>query len=384
MALDYKKKSDYWDQKRREQATPRKRSDRKRIEVSTSVSKGMLIPDEGEPITLRAKSKHPEMTRKPERERIHIKKRGSGPQAATRRKEFEIVPDAPPVEHRVDPIRAKERRKVSQKRAERYRRVQRANIRTVIVIIVVGVIAAFALGSLVMFLRSPFFTITQYTVRGASHLTTANVLSHVKTDENTSLLPLNTKEVREELLAYPWIADAQIKKRLPSTLEITITERVPIGIVSMVNGERWVIASDGIWLGVAEEIEEGVRATDPDGEQVAVTIKKEKLITIEDISPVESHYGSLAQSEEVLNAIEVLGGIDAELRALVLTISAPEIALTKITTVDHVEILIGSSKDIEEKSKIARELLDEQAGKVTLINVRSVDKPTSRGLPDTE
>jgi len=383
MTLDYKKKSDYWDQKHKDQVAPRRRTERKKVEVSTSVSKKVLTSDDGEPITLRARSKYPELTRKPVHERIQIKKRGSRPQVARRRKEFEVVPDAPPVEHHSDPIRAQERRKVSQKRVERQRRVQRTNIRTVIIIIVVGIIMAFALGSLVMFLRSPYFTITNYTVKGTSYLTSTNVLSHVETDENTSLLPLNTKAVEEALLVNPWIAEVSIKKRLPSSLEITITERAPIAIVSMVNGESWVIASDGIWLGKVSATENEMRAIDPSGEQTAVSINKEKLVTIEDISPVENFYGSLAQSDEVTNAIEVLNGLDAQLRDQVQTISAPEISLTKITTNEHVEILIGSSKDIKEKSRIALELLNEKKGKVTLIDVRSVAKPVYRGL-DTE
>ncbi|MCL2491918.1 MAG: FtsQ-type POTRA domain-containing protein [Coriobacteriia bacterium] len=380
MALDYKKKSEYWDQKRKEEIKPRRRSERKRVEVSTSVPKKVLSADEGEKVVLRAKTKYPEMTHKPERQRIQIKKRESRPVAAKRREGFEIVPDAPPVEHDVDPVRAKERRKVSQKRIERQRRIQRSNIRTVFLILIGGIILAALVGSLLAFLRSSFFAITEYSVKGTNYLTASNVLSYLKTDQRTSLLTLDASVVEESLLVNPWIKKATISKRIPSSLEITIEERVPIGIVSMVNEERWVIADDGTWLGKVIEDGEELWAIDPDAVHPRIALEPDSLIIIEDISPTPNTLGTLATSDEVLNAIEVLRGIDASLFEQVQSMSAPEIPLTKIITNEHVEILVGGAKDAYEKSKIALALLKEHEGKVTLIDVRSVDKPTWRGL----
>ncbi|MCL2818742.1 MAG: FtsQ-type POTRA domain-containing protein [Actinomycetia bacterium] len=383
MALDYKKRSDYWEQKRKVETTPRRRHQRKRVEVSTSVPKEMLAADGGEKVVLRAKSKYPEMTHKPERQKIQVKKRESRPKAAKRRAGFEIVPDAPPVEHDADPIRAKERRKVNQKRIERQRRVQRTNIRTVVVIIVTGIILAALLGSVVAFLRSPYFAIDDYTVKGTNYLTSSNVLSYIETDEQTSLLALDAAQLEESLLVNPWVLEATINKKIPSTLEVVIVERKPAGIVSMVNKESWLVSEDGIWLGQVIRDGESIAAVDPAGEHPDITLDESVLIVIEDISPTENTFGTPVQSEEVINAIEVLQGLDSGLREQVQTLSAPEIPLTKIITQEHVEILVGSSKDIAEKSKIALALLKEHEGKVTLIDVRSVDKPTWRGL-DTE
>jgi hypothetical protein len=151
----------------------------------------------------------------------------------------------------------------------------------------------------------------------------------------------------------------------------------------MVGLERWVIAHDGVWLGKAVVQHDTIEAIDPDAVHPQVRIEESSLIVIEDISPIENLFGSATQSAEVLNAIAVLEGIAPELKEMVSTMSAPEIPLTKIITEDHVEILIGNSQNALDKSKIALELLKEHEGAVTLIDVRSVDKPTWRGL-DTE
>jgi len=386
MALDYKKKSDYWDQKRKDATTPRPsrvRSDRRRIEVSTSVPKEILAGEDGEQVDLQPNATVTGHIDKPERHRIEIKRRNTRPAPARRREEFEVVPDAPEVELEVDPIRARERRKVAQKRTERQKRVQRSNLRTVVSILVVGILLALALGSLVAFLRSPFFAIREYNVTGTRYLTSSNVLSYVKTDERTSILPLDTDAIVEALLANPWIASATVTKHLPSTLEIAITERTPVAIVSMVNAERWLIASDGVWLGKVSTADGVEQAFDPSGAHPPVALDKDRLVSIEDITPAENTFGTLSQSAEVINAIEVIEGLEPALLAQVEIISAPEISLTKLITTDHIEILFGNSRDAREKSKIALELLRLHADKITLINVRSIDKPTWRGL-DTD
>jgi len=388
MALDYKKKSDYWEQRRKAATTPRpprQTHARRRVEVSTSVPKEMLVSEGDEPVDLRAKSKHPGRIKKPERQHIQVRKRTTRPQVARRREDFEIVPDAPEVEIDVDPIRAQERRKVARKQTERQKRVQQSNMRTVVTILVVGIVLAILMGSLVAFLRSPFFAISEYSVTGSTYLTSSNVLSYVKTDVQTSILALDARRIEEALLTNPWISQATVTKNLPSSLEIAIVERQPAGIVSMVNAERWVVATDGIWLGRVDKDGKVTQAFDPDGVHPPVTLDKERLISIEDITPAEVIYGTLAQSPEVINAIEVLVGIGPALLEQTEIISAPEISLTKIITTEHIEILIGSSRDIAEKSRIALDLLQQHGDKVTLINVRSIDKPIVRGLDiDTE
>jgi len=380
MALDYKKKSDYWDKKHKTATAPRPRKDRKRVEVSTSVPRDLLTVDDGEQVTLRTKSRYPHLAKKPEEGIISVKKRGVRPQTVRRREDFDVTPDIPEFEHKVDPIRAKERRKVSQKKLERQKRVKRGNVRTVIAIISAGVALAFLLGSLALFLRSPFFAISSYPVSGTESLTSATVLSYVQTDEDTSLLALNKKEVEQAIAVNPWIASAKIKKELPSTLQIHIEERIPAGIVEMVNGQRWVASTDGIWLG--EVIPEGddTYAVDPSGVHPQVPIRVADLIVIEDISPAENIYGAPINLEEVLNAIEILKLVEPEFSKLIKSISSPEISRTKITTKDNIEILFGSARDGQEKSRIALAILKEHKGQVTLINVRSVDNPALRGL----
>ncbi|MBU4555302.1 MAG: hypothetical protein KJ747_00320, partial [Actinobacteria bacterium] len=83
------------------------------------------------------------------------------------------------------------------------------------------------------------------------------------------------------------------------------------------------------------------------------------------------------------NALRVWKALSSELRAKTRTISAPSVDKTALMTTDDIAIFMGSSEDIERKDLVARRILEEQAGKVVSINVRTVDRPTWRGV-DTE
>jgi hypothetical protein len=90
--------------------------------------------------------------------------------------------------------------------------------------------------------------------------------------------------------------------------------------------------------------------------------------------------GRLTTSEPLLNAVKVLTGISPALRAMVTSVAAPTIDGTALTTVDHVEIVIGEAIDLPTKDALARRILTEQQGKVVSIDVRITDRPTWRGL----
>ena len=76
----------------------------------------------------------------------------------------------------------------------------------------------------------------------------------------------------------------------------------------------------------------------------------------------------------------MLNGISRTLAATVLSVSAPTIDGTALSTADHVEIVFGEAVDLTTKDALARRILTEQKGKVVSIDVRITDRPTWRGL----
>ena len=51
-------------------------------------------------------------------------------------------------------------------------------------------------------------------------------------------------------------------------------------------------------------------------------------------------------------------------------------------TTDNVEIMIGRAEQLREKSVLALEIMAEQGSSVVFIDVRSLERPVSRGLGD--
>ena len=67
-------------------------------------------------------------------------------------------------------------------------------------------------------------------VRGNQRLSTGEVLALVDGLRGQNILAIGINEWQQKLLASPWVENATIRRVLPSTLEIMVHERVPMGI----------------------------------------------------------------------------------------------------------------------------------------------------------
>lgn len=67
-------------------------------------------------------------------------------------------------------------------------------------------------------------------VRGNQRLSTGEVLSLVEGLRGQNILAVRLDDWQKKLLASPWVEGATIRRVLPSTLEITVHERQPMGV----------------------------------------------------------------------------------------------------------------------------------------------------------
>lgn len=67
-------------------------------------------------------------------------------------------------------------------------------------------------------------------IRGNQRLSTGEVLALVDGLRGQNILAIGINEWQQKLLASPWVESATIRRVLPSTLEIMVHERVPMGI----------------------------------------------------------------------------------------------------------------------------------------------------------
>jgi cell division septal protein FtsQ len=90
--------------------------------------------------------------------------------------------------------------------------------------------------------------------------------------------------------------------------------------------------------------------------------------------------GKQVASPTLRNALAVLAGVAPDLATTVVAVNARTVDQTALVTKDNVEILFGSADEMPKKDVIARQILAAQRGKVVFIDVRSTDRPVSRGI----
>lgn len=77
---------------------------------------------------------------------------------------------------------------------------------------------------------APVLQVGHIVVHGLTRLSSGEALALVDGLRGQNILLLRLEPWRETLLSSPWVEDATIRRVLPSTLEITVRERTPMGI----------------------------------------------------------------------------------------------------------------------------------------------------------
>jgi cell division protein FtsQ len=82
-------------------------------------------------------------------------------------------------------------------------------------------------------------------VHGNERLSKGEVLAVLNGLRGQNLLWADLDAWRAKLLASPWVRDASLRRSLPSTVEVVISERSPIGI-GRFNGDMYLIDERGV------------------------------------------------------------------------------------------------------------------------------------------
>jgi cell division protein FtsQ len=98
---------------------------------------------------------------------------------------------------------------------------------------------------------TPLFHAKTITVRGERRLSEQRVLRIAGIGPGTNLFHLDVKDAERRLERNPWVADAVITTRLPSTVSVTVSERRPVGLTRSADGHLLYVANDGSVLGRA-------------------------------------------------------------------------------------------------------------------------------------
>jgi cell division septal protein FtsQ len=82
-------------------------------------------------------------------------------------------------------------------------------------------------------------------VRGNDRLSKGEVLAVLNGLRGESLVWTDLDRWRTRLLASPWVRDAALRRSLPSTVEVVVSERQPIGI-GRINGDMYLVDERGV------------------------------------------------------------------------------------------------------------------------------------------
>ena len=87
--------------------------------------------------------------------------------------------------------------------------------------------------------------IDRIVVRGNERLSSGEVLAVLNGLRGESLVWTDLDAWRRRLLASPWVRDAALRRSLPSTVEVVVSERQPIGI-GRIDGDLYLVDERGV------------------------------------------------------------------------------------------------------------------------------------------
>jgi cell division septal protein FtsQ len=113
------------------------------------------------------------------------------------------------------------------------------------IVTVLGLMAYGGWRATALVLGAPALQVAHVAVSGNDRLSTGEILALVEGLEGRNLLTVKLDRWRERLLSSPWVEEATLRRILPSTVDIVIRERRPIGVARL-KRELYLVDARGI------------------------------------------------------------------------------------------------------------------------------------------
>lgn len=126
------------------------------------------------------------------------------------------------------------------KRSTRVRAVWRV-ARTVVAVVL---IAYAGYRSFALVVAAPALQVRHITVHGNVRLSSGEVQAILEGLRGSSILTADLDQYRRRLSGSPWVADAGLRRVLPSTVEVFVSERRPIGLCRL-GGDLYLVDRRG-------------------------------------------------------------------------------------------------------------------------------------------
>lgn len=111
--------------------------------------------------------------------------------------------------------------------------------------VVLGVAVYGGWRAIALVLGAPVLQVSRITMRGNERLSSGEVLALVDGLDGSNILTVDLAEWQARLLASPWVEAAQLRRVLPSRVDIELRERRPIGLARL-RGSIYLVDAHGV------------------------------------------------------------------------------------------------------------------------------------------
>jgi cell division protein FtsQ len=245
----------------------------------------------------------------------------------------------------IEQARREAKRRVQGKPSEDSKSTARGAVRGLKLVVWTVVLVALFVGLGLLLYFTPIMSARNVVITGLGAVTQDEVIAAAAVKQGTPLLQINTDDVAERVATIRRVASARVQREYPSSLRITVVERVPI---------------------VVKDYPDGPHLFDRDGVDFATAPPPPNLPYLEADNPGPSDPPTKA-------ALAVMTALRPEVAGQVARVSAPSVAAITLTLVDGREVVWGTTDRTEEKAQKLAALLT-QPGRT--YDVSSPDLPT--------
>jgi cell division protein FtsQ len=245
----------------------------------------------------------------------------------------------------IENARREAKRRVVGKPPEQARRPARGLIRGLKALLWSALVSVIAVGLGLLLYFTPIMAARSTVILGLNTIPQEEVLQAAAVVPDTPLLQIDTDAVAERVATIRRVASARVQREYPSTLRITIVERVPV---------------------VVKDYPDGPHLFDRDGVDFATDTPPLGLPYLDADNPGPTDAPTKA-------ALQVLLALRPEVAGQVGRIAAPSVASITLTLIDGREVIWGTTDRTEEKALKLGALLT-QPGRT--YDVSSPDLPT--------
>ena len=231
-------------------------------------------------------------------------------------------------------------------------RQKKWNVMESVLFVIIVLVTGFIL------LNSPVFEVRKVLVRGNNFLDEEKILAVADIGLGVNIFKLKIADITSNLKQLPMIKETQVARSLPSSVVITVVERVPLGLLPAKEGFIKV-DEDGVYLA-------GAGAGTPG------------LPVITGVEVDLAGPGQVLVSERLSSALDVISELPAGFTTNLTEVHVDGDGQINIYTTEGYQCRFGLPQQIREKGQILQQVLSElrqQGAKINYIDLSYAGQP---------